>query len=341
MKLSMQQAKEMMKRNSGSLDLRGTLITALPDGLTVGRSLFLNNTLITALPDGLTVGGWIDLGGTPITALPDGLTVGGSLSLNNTPITALPDGLTVGGSLYINNTPITTLPDGLTVGGSLDLRGTPITALPDGLTVGGSLFLNNTPITALPDRLTVGGCIDLGGTPITALPDGLTVGGWIDLRGTKIKNKEAEQKKVRKLQNGDYIEGRYLFCDGILTHVKKRKMISGYMLYIGKIKGKNVVSDGKHYAHCETFREGVADLLFKAADERGAEQYRGLTLDTVLTAPEMVTMYRVITGACRQGTQIFVDSIKNLKETYTIREAIELTRGQYNWQAFAEFFDAA
>ena len=87
--------------------------------------------------------------------------------------------------------------------------------------------------------------------------------------------------------------------------------------------------------------EECAHSCHKAADERGAEQYRGLTLNTVLTVQKMVTMYRVITGACRQGTQIFVDSIKNLKETYTIREAIELTRGQYNWQAFAEFFDAA
>ena len=41
----------------GSLDLSGTQITALPDGLTVGGSLDLSGTQITALPDGLTVGG--------------------------------------------------------------------------------------------------------------------------------------------------------------------------------------------------------------------------------------------------------------------------------------------
>ena len=44
------------------------------------------------------MGGSLDLSGTQITALPDGLTVGGSLDLSGTPITALPDGLTVGGS---------------------------------------------------------------------------------------------------------------------------------------------------------------------------------------------------------------------------------------------------
>ena len=113
----------------GSLYLRGTGITALPDNLTVGGSLDLENcTGITALPDNLTVGDSLDLRGTGITALPDNLTVGGSLYLRGTGITALPDNLTVGGSLDLENcTGITALPDNLTVGGYLDLRGTGIT----------------------------------------------------------------------------------------------------------------------------------------------------------------------------------------------------------------------
>ena len=40
----------------GGLDLRGTGITALPEGLTVGGGLDLRGTGITALPEGLTVG---------------------------------------------------------------------------------------------------------------------------------------------------------------------------------------------------------------------------------------------------------------------------------------------
>ncbi len=51
----------------GSLDLRGTQITALPDNLTVGGSLYLGGTQITALPDNLTVGGSLYLEGTQIT----------------------------------------------------------------------------------------------------------------------------------------------------------------------------------------------------------------------------------------------------------------------------------
>ena len=52
---------------NGSLDLRGTGITSLPDNLTVGGYLDLRGTGITSLPDNLTVGGSLDLEGTGIT----------------------------------------------------------------------------------------------------------------------------------------------------------------------------------------------------------------------------------------------------------------------------------
>ena len=84
----------------GSLDLSGTAITSLPDGLKVGGSLYLRDTAIEALPDGLKVGGFLDLSGTAIEALPDGLKVGGSLDLRGTAIKALPGGLKVGGNIY-------------------------------------------------------------------------------------------------------------------------------------------------------------------------------------------------------------------------------------------------
>ena len=51
----------------GNLDLNGTGITSLPEGLTVGGSLYLYGTGITSLPEGLTVGSDLDLYGTGIT----------------------------------------------------------------------------------------------------------------------------------------------------------------------------------------------------------------------------------------------------------------------------------
>ena len=227
----------------------------------------------------------------------------GNLDLSGTNITSLPDNLTVGGSLYLSGTNITSLPDNLTVGGSLDLSGTNITSLPDNLTVGWSLYLSGTNITSLPDNLTVGGSLYLSGTGI-------------------------KSRKCKKLKDGDYVPGRYIYADGILTHVKRKYEKFGYTFYVGKIPGQNVIHDGTHYAHCKKFSEGVADLQFKAAKDRGADQYRDLTLDSRLTADDMITMYRVITGACQQGTKQFVESLGELEPSYTVIEAIELTKGK-------------
>ena len=246
----------------------------------------------------------------------------------------MPENFTVGGSLYLGGTQITSLPDNLTVGGSLYLNDTPIASLPDNLTVGGSLYLKNTPITSLPDNLTVGEWLDLRGTQITSLPENFTVGGGVYFTTGQIK-----YDNHCKLKDGEYAPNRYLYADGILTHVKGKKTIKGYDFYIGKIKGKNVVSDGTHYAHCSTLREGVADLLFKSAKDRGAKQYSHLTLDSEVTAEGAITMYRVITGACRQGTQRFVEGLGELKDKYTVREIISITQGQYNSEAFRKFFE--
>jgi hypothetical protein len=49
----------------------------------------------------ISVDGSLDLRGTSITALPDNLSVDGYLDLSGTSITALPDNLSVGGSLYL------------------------------------------------------------------------------------------------------------------------------------------------------------------------------------------------------------------------------------------------
>lgn len=183
-----------------------------------------------------------------------------------------------------------------------------------------------------------GGSLDLSDTQIAELPDNLTVGGSLDLRGTQIADKFKTGSKVQKLHNGDYVPNRYLYADGILTHIKGCRTVAGYTLFVGKIKGKNVVYDGSNYAHCDKLRDGIADLIFKAASDRGADQYKGFNLDTEMTVPELKTMYRIITGACEQGTNAFVNSLGKLKKKYTIREAIDITEGQYNAEKFSDFF---
>ena len=284
--------------------------------LTVNESLDLSGTSIKELPEGLTVGGYLDLHGTPIKALPEGLTVGGSLYLYGTPIKELPEGLTVGCDLDLHCTPIKALPEGLTVGGSLNLRGTSIEKLPENLIIGGSLYLNNTPIKELPEGLRVG--------------QGIAISNTFQIM---------TQKSRKKLINGTYVEGKYLYADNILTLVKKKKKFGNYTIYIGKIPRQFVISNDVHFAHCSSLREGISDLEFKEALDRGMEQYKDFTLDTIVTLEEAKTMYRVITGACKFGTDNFVNNLSERKETYTVRECIELTKGQYNAEVFARFFN--
>ena len=189
-------------------------------------------------------------------------------------------------------------------GGSLYLRS--LTSIPEGFnpTVGGSLYLRS--LTSIPEGFnpTVGGSLDL--SSLTSIPEGFnpTVGGDLYMRSlTSIPEKKRALKKVHKLKNGDFKPGDYLYADGI------------------------------------SLREGIADLAFKKAKDRGANQFKGMDQDKELTVPELVTMYRIITGACRQGSESFVKSIGQLKEKYSIREAVQITKGQYNAERFAEFFD--
>ena len=211
----------------------------------------------------------------------------------------------------------------------------------ENLTVGGWLDLEGcTGITSLPENLTVGGALDLRGTGITSLPDNLTVGEWLDLRGTGITLRERE--KVKKLTDGDYVPGRYLYADTILTHVSHKKSVGEYDLYVGKIPGKNIVSDRNGtYAHCETFSTGIKDIAFKKLKERGAEQYKELNLDSKLPFDDAVNMYRIITGACSGGCDRFISLLSEVKNEYTVREILDITKGQYGSAIFAEFFKNA
>ena len=203
---------------------------------------------------------------------------------------------------------------------------------------GGSLWLDG--LTSIPEGFnpTVGGSLWL--RSLTSIPEGFnpTVGGSLWLDGlTSIQRRKVE---INRPMAGYYEPGEYIYCDRILTHVKKVKKLDKYTLYIGKIPGHNVVSDGANFAHCDKLREGIADLAFKTAKDRGDSQYKGIDLDAEYTVPELVTMYRIITGACRQGSENFVKSLGDkLKEKYTVREAIELTKGQYNSERFKDFFE--
>lgn len=101
-----------------------------------------------------------------------------------------------------------------------------------------------------------GGSLYLSGTGITSLPDNLTVGGWLGLRGTNVS-----PGNVKRLRNGDYSPGRYLYADNILTHIRSKKSVGRITVYVGKIPGHNVATDGKHYLSSGQQRRSTGLLL--------------------------------------------------------------------------------
>ena len=304
----------------GWFNLRGTAITSLPDNLVVRGWLDLSYTAITSLPDNLVVGGWLDLQGTAITSLPDNLVVGGD-------------------SLNLRETAITSLPDNLVVGGWLDLQGTAITSLPDNLVVGGDyLNLRGTAITSLPDNLVVGGTLYLRGTAINSLPDNLVVGDWIELEGTQITDTSNVNRNAPTLY--EWNNKKYIKVDGIFSIVDNYHGNVYKVHQIGSTKQMYVVGDGNgKWAHGETIDKARKDLIYKISN-RDKSAYKNLKLDSELTFEEAIECYRVITGSCEVGTKDYVENRlpKPHKEKYSIREMIELTKGEYQGNTFEEFF---
>ena len=131
----------------------------------------------------------------------------------------------------------------------------------------------------------------------------------------------------------------YINIDGILSVVDSHHGNVWRVHKLGSNKRTYIVTDGEnHYAHGDTIYEARKDLMYKICD-RDKSEYEHLTLDSEMTYSEAIECYRVITGACSAGTRQFCEKILTVKkDKYTIKEIIELTRGQYGSEIFKYFF---
>lgn len=142
-----------------------------------------------------------------------------------------------------------------------------------------------------------------------------------------------------------------LCADGIITEFVSGSHFSDNIVFQkGNILGRMI--DGKWektscfvaeqngiYAHGNTLQEAKEDLLFKLAVDRGADQYKNIALDKQLPFAEVKTMYQIITGACKMGTESFISTLKETPETISVNQAIALTKGQYRGDVFHSFFE--
>jgi hypothetical protein len=129
----------------------------------------------------------------------------------------------------------------------------------------------------------------------------------------------------------------HIVVDGILSEVISHKGNVFKVINHGENKQSYIVQNGDVYAHGKTLKEAKDSLIYKFED-RDLSAYEGMTMDTEFTHAEALQMYHDVTGACSSGTRYFVEQNKEkMKDKYSVREIIELTRGQWNNEALVKF----
>jgi hypothetical protein len=297
----------------GDLYLRSLI--SIPEGFNpiVGGDLDLYS--LTSIPNTFnpTVGGWLDL--RSLTSIPDTFnpTVGGSLDLRS--LTSIPDTFNP------------------TVGGILDLES--LTSIPEGFnpSVGDDLWLRS--LISIPEGFnpTVGGSLDL--RSLISIPEGFnpTVGGWLHLKGLTCNKIKLSKNYLFSWQDGKYIK-----VDGIFTEVVKKK---GNVYHVKKLNDDKIfylITDGERWSHGDTLKEAKEDLVYKTTNKT-KDDYKHLTLTSILTFEEAVICYRIITGACSFGVKDFVkNKLDKVEKEYFIETIIEKTIGCYGNKEFKEYF---
>ena len=228
----------------------------------------------------------------------------------------------------------------------MDISDTKIKKLRDNLVLN---YLNicNSSLTELPKNLIIYYFLDNVNTIIKSLP--------YDCLVDRVHCRSMQNDERYKKDTFDYYyhlkddivhlkhsSGKeFLHVDDILSEVIEKKG-NVYRVRNGVNEPITyVVTDGSnHWAHGKTLEEAKKDLHYKMSI-RDKSEYKDLTLDSELPYDEAVTCYRVITGACRMGTNDYLEHrLPNpRKEKYTVREMIELTKNEYGGKDFRDFFE--
>ena len=362
----------------GYLDLRCSGITKLPKGLEVECFLDISGTEIEELPEDTKFGDLYVCNMKNPFSFPKVLKVDDYFECSDTTIKRMPEELYVKSICYLSGSTFDNLPKVMKVGHGLYLNKTPIIEIPEGLKeVYGNFDVSNTKVSKLNDNLVVHDGLNLDNTLIEELPKGLVVGYVLGLRETNLKDYsnlhkvcsefEVTKEKYEEIKGilakhikvdeydgiwvtfesnykGAYLfeneNGKYINADDIFAKIITQKGNVYHIQMDGNKEITYLVTDGEgRWAHGDTLEEAKNDLLYKITD-RNKSDYEGLSLDNELSFKDAIVCYRVITGACSFGTRDFIEHRlgENRKDSYTIKEIINLTEGEYGSEVFKEFF---
>ena len=333
-------------KHIGNLEITKENQDQFKDITEVSGNVYINgNTKLEALQ---TVGGYVRVYGNAKLETPQLQTVSGYVYVYGTAkFEALQ---TVGGYVSVNGT--AKLEALQTVGGGVYVHSGAKLETPQLQTVGGDVYVNSNAKLEAPQLQTVGGDVYVyGNAKLEALQ---TVGGNVYVHsGAKLETpllqtEKPSQEIINKLRtepkklNQQHFERQgYLFADGILQTIISKKTAGVLTIYKTKKLAKDeinfVVYDGEYYSHGETLEQAKNDLIFKRTSQ-DTEKFKEWKLTDKKPLSELIEAYMSITGACSSGTKDFCSN-RDLKEDYTIEEAIKITAGAYNSDAFALFFN--
>ena len=232
------------------------------------------------------------------------------------------------GSLYCRNTDKDSFPKLTTIGGSLDCRDTDKVCFPKLTTIGGSLYCRDTDKDSFPKLTTIGGYLDCRGADKDSFPK---------LRKKNIGPEIAWRKVMAAFKRKGFV----LFDDILAVILSTKERTNGAKVHririIGKLKVSFCIEMDGTFSHGDTIKQARESFLYKVSN-RDKSTYEGWDISRKITKREAIESYRVITGACESGVRQFVEGIGKLKSRYTVREIIELTKGQFGHDEYSAFF---
>ncbi len=335
----------------GTLNCYNNQLTSLVINQPIGGGLNCSYNQLTSLVINQPIGGWLDCSYNQLTSLVINHPIGGGLDCSYNQLTSLVINHPIGGWLDCSYNQLTSLVINHPIGGGLYCYNNQLTSLVINQPIGGALNCYNNQLTSLVINQPIGGWLDCSYNQLTSLVINQPIGGWLDCSYNQLTslvinqpigggldcshNNLKQTPFYDRLKNGD-VGDNWVYFDEILTHYTKKRTIKGVTFYIGF--RYTVAVQREHAAHGKDMRSALIDLRFKQAN-RDSSDYEGLTLESVLPYEDAIVMYRVITGACQAGTEMFLDQHNIAKRNYTIAEILEKTQGQYGSYMFQKFFE--
>ena len=203
----------------------------------------------------------------------------------------------------------------------------------------GSLYIYSNATLEAPALTTVGGSLYIDSNATLEAPALTTVGGslYIYSNATLDAPNLVNKDFVKDMANLEERHG-FIKADGIGIQFIKKQQRKEYIIYTTPFNNY-VVTNGEHSSHAKTVKKAIIDIRFKQLD-RNVDNYRDLTPESLLSYEDAVIMYRVITGACSGGTEMFLSSHPELstRKKYSVKDIMALTQGQYGNETLERFF---